>query len=93
MLERKWHWSDDNYDKVFRICLALIDMPNRWHPLRRDDLDRFHRMPSRTYEIRATHVERRRITLEQYRPNLRRRMDMCFAHRFIPIPRMIEVLD
>ena len=67
VLERKWRWSEENYDKFFRICLGLTNMHIHWHPLRRDDLDRFHRMRNCTYEIGATQAERRRSTLERYR--------------------------
>ena len=54
VLESKWPGSYSNYDKFFRIFIALTNMDIRLHPLRRDDLDRFHRMKNRTYEIGVT---------------------------------------
>ena len=76
VLERKWRWSEDKYNKFFRICLSLTNI--RWHLLRRGDLDRFHRMTIRTYEIGAAQAERCRSTLERYRQKCRRRIDMKF---------------
>lgn len=84
VLQRKWRWSEQSYDIVFRFCVALTNLHIRWHPLREEDYERFQRIKNRHLQIGVQQVEKRKRTLERYRQKRRRRMDVQFRAQAFP---------
>ena len=59
--------------QISRLCVALTNDHICAHPLRQDDLDRFHRLKIAFTKIGTQRVEKRKSKLERYREKRRRR--------------------
>ena len=70
MLERKLRWAEQNYDRFFRLCVALTNVHIRAHPLRRDDLDRFHRLKIAFTKLAHSGLRRGRASLSAIARNV-----------------------
>lgn len=76
VLERKWRCAEQNYDRFFPLRVVISNVHIRAHPLRRNDLDGFHRLTNRLCQIGTQRGEK--STLERYREKRRRRLSVEF---------------
>lgn len=74
ILGSKYRWSENLYDKIFRMCLGFTNAHIRRHPLRDPDLDFFNKYKNRLYHIGEEVVEKRKRRQERYRRKRQRRL-------------------
>ena len=50
-MDRKWRWSSDLYDQVFRMCSAFTNVHIRAYPQRSDDCARYRHSRNKLFSI------------------------------------------
>lgn len=78
ILSTKWKWNESNYDKFFKICLALTNYHIRMYKLHVRDSKHYCRVKNRLYSIGEDIVAKRRRTQAKYRAKRARRMEAHF---------------
>ena len=66
-MANKWRWDEGQYDKLFKLCMALTNLHIKWHPLRDEDGQSAKQYKSRLLEIGVTTVEKRKASKRRYR--------------------------
>lgn len=75
ILSAKFKWAEQNYDHVFKVCLAFTNCHIRLHPLREADGVIYRQLQNRIASITRDAAEKRRRTQERYRERRKRRLD------------------
>lgn len=71
----QWRWSEDIYDDLFKIAVALTNCHIKSNPLRSDDGKHYNQIRNRLETIATERAEKRRRTQQRYRERRRRRLD------------------
>ena len=74
VMANKWRWDEGQYDKPFKLCMALTNLHIKWHPLRDEDGHSAKQYKSRPLEIGVTTAEKRKASQRRYRAKRLARM-------------------
>ena len=77
-MDRKWKWSLDFYDDVFRLCAALTIVHVRTLPLRQDDGARYRQSRNRLFSIGQDIRRGRAVIVVRYNERRRVCLNTCF---------------
>lgn len=80
----KYRWAESNYDKLFRLCVALTNQHIRWHPLRQEDHATFQRYKNRQYSIGAEIARKRKRIQERYKARRKARLSVLLHGEIAP---------
>lgn len=74
-LSAGFNWAEQNYDHIFKLCLALKKFHTRLHPLRETDELLYRQALDRLSHISHDAPEKRRPAQQHYSERHRRRLD------------------
>ena len=69
-----YRWSEDSYDNIFQLTVALTNVYIKWHPLRREDGKTYERYLKRFHDIANTTVRNRQNAQADYSRKRQRMM-------------------
>lgn len=75
VIASKYRWSEESYDTIFCICVALTNFHIQLHPLR-DDVNAAHYRiyKNRNYRIGESIVKKRKLAQKRYRERRKQRI-------------------
>ena len=79
IMANKWRWDEEQYDKIFRLCLSLINLHVKWHPLRDEDIQHSKQYRMRLLEIGVKKAEKRRASQQMYHAKRAARTSVQFG--------------
>ena len=71
----KYRWSEEGYDDIFRLCVALTNFHISFHPLRdEEDATNYKQYKNRNYLIGENIAKNRKLAQKKYRDRRSRRI-------------------
>ena len=75
VVANNYRWAEGQYDRIFRMNVALTNSHFKWHPARDADGKTYERYLKRLHDIASTYISKRKRAQAAYRKRQKRAVE------------------